>query len=144
MKYYETHIEKKAIVLRIDKDEEFVSVMKEIVKKLNIESGLFFAIGAVKSVIISFYDHQTKTYIDKQIDQDMEVLSLNGNISYIYGEDEVVVHSHIVLSDKDFGVIGGHLKKAIVSVTLETFIIPISDRIERVMNQDFNLFLWKP
>jgi len=144
MKYYETKIKKKAIISRIDKDEEVISSLEKIAKEEDIESAFFFAIGAVKNAIISYYDHQTKSYIDKEINEDVEVLSLNGNISYVYGEDKVIVHCHIVLSDRNFGLIGGHLKKAITSVTLETIIIPVEDRIERVKNEEFNLYIWKP
>ncbi len=144
MKFYETNLNKSAVILRIDKDEEVISTIKEVSKKLNIESGFFWGIGAVNQATISFYDHQIKSYIDKEINQDCEVISLVGNISYKYAENEIFVHAHISLSTKEFGIIAGHLKKAIVSVTLEVVFLSINDKIERVYDQDFNLYLWKP
>lgn len=144
MKFYETNLEKKAIVLRIDKGEEIISTIENVVNQLNIDSGFFFGIGAVNNLTISFYDNQSKSYIDKQINEDTEVITLLGNISYKYAENKPIIHAHISASTREFGVIAGHLKKAIVSVTLEVIIFTVSDKIERIYNDNFNLFLWKP
>lgn len=144
MKFYESALTGKPVIVRIDKDEEVISTLVKISSQLKLESGFFQGIGAIKKAIISFYDHQTKSYIDKEINQEMEVLSLLGNISYQYADDKPIIHSHIVLSDRNFQVIGGHLKEAIVGVTLEIVIFSLSDRVERVYNHEFNLFLWKP
>ncbi|MCS7165266.1 MAG: DNA-binding protein [Candidatus Calescibacterium sp.] len=144
MKFYESSLSGKVVIVRIDRDEEVISTLFKVSSQLRLESGFFQGIGAVKKALISFYDYQTKSYLDKEINQEMEVLSLLGNISYHYADDKPFVHAHIVLSDRNFNLIGGHLKEAIVGVTLEIVIFNVSDRIERVYNQDFNLFLWKP
>lgn len=144
MKFYETSIEKKLIIVRIDKDEEVISCLEEVIKKTKLQSAFFWAIGAFKNVLLSFYDHNSKSYIDKELNEETEVVSFMGNISYRYAEEIPVIHAHVSLSTREYGLIGGHLKKAIVAVTLETLILPITDKIERIYNQDFNLFLWKP
>ncbi|MFN3995586.1 MAG: PPC domain-containing DNA-binding protein [bacterium] len=144
MKFYETSADKKLIIVRIDRDEEFISCLEEIATKTQIQSAFFWAIGAFKNAVISFYDYNTKSYIDRELNEEFEVISLMGNISYKYAEEVPMIHAHISLSTREYGLIGGHLKKGIVSVTLETLILPVIDKIERVYNQDFNLFLWKP
>jgi len=144
MKYELTNLDKSLIVCRIDKDQEIISVLKEIVRKQNIYGGFFKGIGAVKDVVLSYYDLSSKQYIDKEFKDDYEIVSLLGNISYIYATDEVVVHAHMSISDKNFVVYGGHLKKAIVSVTCELFILTVDDKLERVFNEEIGLYLLKP
>lgn len=144
MKFYEVSMDKKAIIVRMDRDDEVISSLESLVEKLGIESGFFYGIGAVRDVVISYFDLQSKNYIDKEMKEELEVVSLVGNISYIYGESKLVIHAHISLSDREMRLFGGHLKKAFVSVTLEVVIFTISDRIERVRDNDLGLFLWKP
>lgn len=144
MKFYEANFDKKVLIIRIDRDEEIISTLESIVIQSEIEAGFFMGIGAIKNAIISFYDYNTKSYIDKEINEEMEVVSLLGNISYQYAENKPFIHAHVALSNRDFGVIGGHLKKAIVGVTIEIAVFTIVDRIERIYSPDFNLFFWKP
>ncbi|MEN3015004.1 MAG: PPC domain-containing DNA-binding protein [bacterium] len=144
MKFYESTVERKIVIVRIDQDEEVIQFLENIAMSLKIESGLFTGIGAIKQATISFYDYQSKSYIDKEIDERMEVINLTGNISYKYAEEKPFIHAHITLSDKQCNVYGGHLKRAIVGVTLEIFILPINDRIERIYDQSLGLFIWKP
>jgi predicted DNA-binding protein with PD1-like motif len=144
MKYEITTLDKSLIICRIDKDQEIISVLKEIVKNQNIYGGFFKGIGATKDVVLSYYDLSSKQYIDKEFKGEYEIVSLLGNISYIYATDEVVVHAHMAISDKNFVVYGGHLKKAIVSVTCELFILTVNDKLERVFNEEIGLYLLKP
>jgi predicted DNA-binding protein with PD1-like motif len=144
MKYEVTNLDKSLVICRIDRDQEIISVLKEIVRKQNIYGGFFKGIGAVKDVILSYYDLSSKKYIDKEFKGEYEIVSLLGNISYIYASDEVLVHAHMAISDKNFVVYGGHLKKAIVSVTCELFILTVNDKLERVFNEEIGLYLLKP
>jgi predicted DNA-binding protein with PD1-like motif len=144
MKYEVTNLDKSLVICRIDRDQEIISVLKEIVRKQNIYGGFFKGIGAVKDVILSYYDLSSKQYIDKEFKGEYEIVSLLGNISYIYATDEVLVHAHMAISDKNFVVYGGHLKKAIVSVTCELFILTLNDKLERVFNEEIGLYLLKP
>ncbi|MGC8734360.1 MAG: PPC domain-containing DNA-binding protein [bacterium] len=143
MKYELSGIEKNVIVCRLDKEDEIINSLKELVKKQNIYGGFFYGIGAVKNVILSYYDLASKQYIDKEFNGEYEIVSLLGNIGYIYASDEVVIHTHMSISDSNFNVYGGHLKKAIVSVTCELFIVTINDKLERVFDENIGLYLFK-
>jgi len=144
MKYELTTFDKSLIMCRIDKGEEIISVLKEIAKKQNIYGGFFKGIGAVEDVVLSYYDLTSKQYINKEFKGGYEIVSLLGNISYIYASDEVVVHAHMSISNKDCIVYGGHLKNAIVSITCELFILTVNDKLERVFNEEIGLYLLKP
>ena len=144
MKYELSGIEKSIIICRLDKGDEIISSLKEIVKKQNIYGGFFYGIGAVKDIVLSYYDLNSKQYIDREFNGEYEIVSLLGNISYVYASDEVIIHAHMAISDSNCVVYGGHLKKAVVSVTCELAIITVNDKLERVFNQDIGLYLLKP
>ena len=145
MKYELTNIDSRNVIIcRIDKDEEIISSLKEVIKKNNVYGGFFTGIGAVKDVVLSYYDLNSRSYIDKRFEGDYEIVSLMGNISYVYASDEIVVHSHMAISDSNCVVYGGHLKSAVVSVTCEIFIVCVVDKLERVFNQEIGLYLLKP
>ena len=47
----------------------------------------------------------------------------------------------MTLGRSDFSLVGGHLFEATVSVTLEVFVTPTSKRLERELDQRFDLNL---
>ena len=59
----------------------------------------------------------------------MEILSLLGNIST--KDDEPYLHLHIVVSNDEGEALGGHLTKAVISVTAEISIDIIDTYIGR-------------
>ncbi|HDJ96817.1 MAG TPA: DNA-binding protein, partial [Candidatus Aenigmarchaeota archaeon] len=74
-----------------------------------------------KDVELAFYDKKKKKYITKRFEGPFEITNLSGNISFM-GKN-TVPHVHVVLGRKDFKAISGHLNKATVTSTLETFIL---------------------
>jgi len=97
------------------------------------------AIGAVRESEIGYYDVQTKEYAFKTIEDDREVVSLIGNVSMKEGEH--FVHAHISLGDPNMQIVGGHLKEAIVAMTLEVVVEPYQYALSRVYNEGIGLHL---
>jgi hypothetical protein len=110
------------------------------VKKYKIKAGLVNVIGALKQVTIGYYDLNTKNYYFKTYDEDFELISCMGNISYKEGDP--IVHLHISLGKDNYEIIGGHLSQpSIISVTAEVYIYEIDKELNRTLDPQFDLSL---
>ncbi len=126
-------------ILTIDKGEEVINAITKFAKKENIKLATFSGIGAVSSATIGYYELSTKSYRGKDFSGNLEVTSLLGNIAILKGEQ--FVHSHITISDENLNVFGGHLKQAVVGVTLEVVVELIDGEIERKFSDEIGLNL---
>jgi predicted DNA-binding protein with PD1-like motif len=117
------------IVLRLNRGEEILSSITDLCKKENIKAASVNGIGATQSVEAGFYSFKKKKYCGYCFNQNMEILSLLGNIST--KDDEPYLHLHIVVSNDEGEALGGHLTKAVISVTAEIFIDIIETHIGR-------------
>jgi len=81
--------------------------LKEFAIKNNIQTASLNFIGSLEQVSLGFYDQTTRKYNKKDFFTPFEIVSGTGNISLKDGE--VFIHSHVILSDKNYQVIGGHL-----------------------------------
>ena len=139
MKSIETKVGR-VFVARIMPDEDLIDAIKELVKKHNIKAGLINVIGALKKFTIGYFDLNTKEYKFKTFEEDVELISSMGNISYKDGEP--IIHMHISVGKDDYSIIGGHLSQpSIISVTGEVYIYEIAQKLNRVNDPQFNLSL---
>lgn len=107
-----------AVIFR--KDDEVLSGLTDFAIAQHIEDGHFTAIGAVSRATLGWLDLSQKVYRAIPVDQQVEVLSLVGDIASFKGRP--VVHAHMVLGKQDGSTVGGHLWEAYVNPTLEVFL----------------------
>lgn len=129
----------KEYILKIAKDKEIVSEVISFCEKNNIESAWISAIGAVKSAEIAYFDYQDKRYQTNTFEKYLEIASLSGNLGKL--KAQTVAHLHIVLSDRNFNTIGGHLNSAVVSATCEVLISTLNQPIIRKKDEETGLNL---
>jgi predicted DNA-binding protein with PD1-like motif len=79
------------------------------------------AIGALRRATVAFYNPEAGDYEPIQIDEQVEVLSLAGDIA-LGDDDEPRLHLHAALSKRDGSAWGGHLLEAEVRPTLEAIV----------------------
>ncbi len=132
-------ISKNEYVLRIEPKEELFNSLLNFAKKEKIKSAFFYGIGATNRCILGRYNEKTKDYDWKEINEQMEICVIVGNLTF--KEGKYFLHSHAVLSDKNFKAFGGHLKEIYAFPTIELFLTKINKRIERKYNELTNLFL---
>jgi predicted DNA-binding protein with PD1-like motif len=77
----------------------------------------FAAIGAFSDVTLGYFEHERKAYKRIQLDEQVEVLSLIGDVALKDGAPQV--HAHVVVGRSDGSAHGGHLLAAHVWPTLE-------------------------
>lgn len=128
-------------ILRLDKSEEIVETLKKFCRDHDITLGFIKGIGAVNKAKIGLFDTASKKYQSVELKGDYEITSLLGNISTI--NEEIYLHLHINLGDKDYKIHGGHLNEAIISATGEILIESIDGNLDREFSEEIGLNLIK-
>lgn len=80
----------------------------------------FTAIGAFESATLGYFDIEQRRYLEIPVSEQVEVLTMAGDI--VGSGSERKVHAHVVLGRRDGGTWGGHLLHAITRPTLEIMV----------------------
>ena len=119
-------------VLVFSTGDEVLSGITNFAKQYHVKTAHFTAIGALKNATTAWYDIETQKYIHHPINEQVELVSLIGDIAMLDGEP--IVHAHFSVAFKDGRVEGGHLIKAHTNPTVELFM-----RVEPVtLNKQFD------
>ncbi|MGN6341104.1 MAG: PPC domain-containing DNA-binding protein [Flavisolibacter sp.] len=131
----------KTYAIILESGEEAMEQIKAFTSKLNLSASRFTAIGAFSDTTVGFFDFSIKDYKKNRFNQQMEVVSLVGDIS-VY-KNEYKVHAHVVLADEKGAAYGGHLIKATVHPTLEIILDESPLYLKREMDENSGLPLIK-
>ena len=110
----------KTYVLVYKKGDEFTSELETFAKKYTLASSHFTAIGAFNDAVLGFFDRQNMDYKKIPVQEQVEVLTLIGNITMHHGEYKI--HAHAVLGKADASAVGGHIFEAHIWPTLEVVV----------------------
>lgn len=108
-----------AVVL--DTGDEVVGELSKFVREHEVEAASVTAIGAFRRALLGYFQWETKRYEHIAVEQQVEVLSLLGDVAV--GDQGPTLHLHAVLGKPDGSVVGGHLLEAHVRPTLEIILI---------------------
>lgn len=97
------------------------------------------AIGALSQVQLGYFDRQKKRYIEIPIKEQVEVLSLTGNIVQKDGKPRL--HAHIVVGKADGTAHGGHFLEGRVWPTLEMIVTELPVHLRRAYDEETGLAL---
>jgi len=132
----------KQYVLVFAKGDEVLSGITDFAAKQHIVSARFTAIGALKEGTFGWFDPERKQYKLNTIRQQMELVSLIGDIATYNGIP--VVHAHCGVSISDGCVEGGHLVEAITYPTVELFMTTYQTPLEKALDKETDLKLIHP
>lgn len=133
--------ELKIFALVLDDNDEVIQSLQYFAKENNLKAGQFTGIGAFSNVTLGFFDFNKKDYLKNEVNEQVELLSLIGDITLYKNEHKV--HPHVVIGKRDGTACGGHLLKAIVHPTLELIINESPGYLQREMNEETGLPLIK-
>src|SRR5688500_1606786 len=105
----------KTFALVFDTGDEVITELTAFAKQERLGESHFTGIGAFSAVVVGYFDWQRKDYDRIPIREQVEVLSLAGDIALDRGEPKV--HAHVVLGKHDGTAHGGHLLEAHVRPT---------------------------
>ncbi|HET7035789.1 MAG TPA: PPC domain-containing DNA-binding protein [Thermomicrobiaceae bacterium] len=100
-----------------DTGDEVMDVLMTFAREHKLDASHFTAIGAFKSATLGFFDYNTKEYRKIPVNEQVEVLSLIGDITLDDGQPKI--HAHVVVGRADGTTRGGHILQATVRPTLE-------------------------
>ena len=129
------------IIARIDKDEEILTMIREIALKENIKLANINALGATNDFTVGVFKVYEKKYYSNEFKGNFEIVSLTGTINTM--NNEFYSHIHMSAGNDKGEVFGGHLNKAIVSATCEMVINIIDGKVDRTFNEEIGLNLYK-
>lgn len=127
------------IVLRVQKGEELVESIRKVAENEKIELAVVSGIGATDDACVGFLDLRQKIYTENTFMEPMEITSIIGNITTMEGKP--YIHIHANLSNSEGKVYGGHLDRALISITAEVFIQTFPASVHRKKDEETGINL---
>lgn len=129
----------RSLFLVFDRGDEVVETLRRFVREESIRGGRFAAIGALRQATVAYWNANAKVYEEIAVDEQVEVLSIIGDIAVDGGETKI--HAHVVLGRRDGSTVGGHLLNGVVYPTLEMHLVDYREPLERVRDPETELSL---
>lgn len=122
--------------------DEAYSGLYEFARQYHVTAAHFTAIGALSGARIAWFDPTRKMYRQNTLHQQIEVLSMVGDIALSNGKP--AVHTHMVVGLPDGTTRGGHVLEADVRPTLEVMVTVEPKAMRRMPDPVTDLTLIDP
>ena len=130
----------KTYVLVLDKGDEAVGSIEGFARENCIAAAQLTGIGAFSDVVLGFFDWEMKDYRRIPLNEQVEVVSLLGDIA-LGPNGKPALHPHVVVSRVDGIAMGGHLLEAHVRPTLEVVLTESPRHLHKRKDSDSGLAL---
>lgn len=137
MKYQQVHDDPQTYVLVLSTGDEVSEQVLSFASRQRPASASFTAIGAFERCTLGYFDWQSKKYIENRIDEQVEVLSLVGNLTWDGNQPKL--HAHVVVGLRDASARGGHLLKGVVRPTLEITLVESPEHLQRFYDREAHI-----
>lgn len=125
--------------LIFDKDDEVIAELSAFARAQQVTAAHFTAIGAFSQATLGFFDRARRDYRKIPMTEQVEVLSLLGDIALDGGEPKV--HAHVVVGKSDGTAHGGHLLEGRVWPTLELILTESVQHLRKKTDRETGLAL---
>jgi len=112
-----TQAPSESFVLIFETGEEAMAGLLAFAEEHKLTAAHFTGIGAFSKVLLGYFDWEAKDYFLNWIDEQVEVVSLIGDIALENGKPKI--HAHAVVGKRSGAADGGHLMEGHVRPTLE-------------------------
>ena len=127
-------------VLIFDTGDELASGLKRFATEQKLAGSSFKAIGALSSAKLGWFNWETKKYqIAVALDEQIELLSMIGDIALKDGQPQV--HAHVVVGKSDGTAHGGHLQEAHVRPTCEVVLTESPRHLQKQIDPESGIAL---
>jgi predicted DNA-binding protein with PD1-like motif len=107
----------RTVVLVFEHGDRVMETLTAWCAQQQVNAAHFTAIGAFASVRLAWFDWAAKEYREIPVDEQVEVISLAGDVAR--HDDAPAVHAHVVVGRRDGTTRGGHFVEGVVRPTLE-------------------------
>jgi predicted DNA-binding protein with PD1-like motif len=132
----------RTFVVVMSTGDEAVRAITAFAAERHLGGSHFTAIGAFSRAVVAYFDWSTKQYRHIAIDEQVEVLSLIGDVTI--GDAGPKAHAHAVLGKADASAHGGHLVEGWVRPTLEIVVTELPRHLHRTFDPQSGLALIDP
>ncbi len=129
----------KTYALVMDSGDKVMENLKRFAEEHHLHACHFNAIGAFQKATVGYFDFDIKDYRKIDIDEQVEVLNIAGDISRYKGE--IQLHAHVVVAKKDGTAHGGHLMEGVAHPTLEVILTELPSYLRRQYDENTGLSL---
>jgi predicted DNA-binding protein with PD1-like motif len=129
-------------VVVCEKGDDPVREVTEAVRSAGIRAAQVTAVGALRAATLGYFDRETKQYLPIEVEEQVEVLSIVGDIAVKDGEP--VLHAHAVLGRRTGETVGGHLQGGAVWPTLEVVVSEVGPELAKEVDPETGLALIVP
>jgi predicted DNA-binding protein with PD1-like motif len=109
--------------------DDVMTELQRFVEEQNVMAAFFNGLGGFQRATVGFYNLANKAYEPIEVDQQVELLSLIGNVAIYDGKPKL--HIHVGLGYRDGHAVGGHLLQATVRPTLEIVFDELAGNLHR-------------
>jgi len=124
-------------VLRLESGDDILQSVRQFASAKRLSAGLLEGIGSLSKVKLGHYDFKTRKYSYETFKDDLEILSLSGNIATM--NREPLSHVHVTLGRRDFSVIGGHMDEGSSANMVEIGVWKLPGRLVKAKDDQIGL-----
>ena len=132
----------RTFALVFERGDDMMSNLQRFAAEQGLTASRFTAIGAFERATLGYFDWERKDYEHIPVEEQVEVLTLTGDVALEGTKPKV--HAHVVLGRRDGSTVGGHLLEARVRPTLEVLLVDAPSHLCRVHDPVSGLALIRP
>ncbi len=129
----------RSYALVFDIEDDVLAAFQRFCERQTVHGAFFYGIGGYRRATLGYYDMEKKQYDPIPVEEQVEVVSIVGNVTNFEGKPRI--HAHCVVSYRDGHTIGGHLLSAIVRPTLEVMLEETSIPLQRTARPEIGIAL---
>ena len=125
------------LAVRLDPGEEICASLLALAEREDIRLAEVAGLGAANDFTVGVYDTAARKYESNHFSGPFEIVSLTGTLTRQDGKP--YLHLHMSAADISGRCTGGHLSRAIISVTGEIVLRLIPGTVDRHFNAEIGL-----
>jgi predicted DNA-binding protein with PD1-like motif len=134
--------DRRVLVVVCDQGEEALGAVTSAVREHGIRAAQVTAVGGFRGGELGYFDGNAREYAHIPVEEQVEVLSLLGDVAEQDGQPQP--HLHAVLGRRDGSTVGGHLLRGEVWPTLEVIVTEVAPELAKRFDPQTRLSLISP
>jgi predicted DNA-binding protein with PD1-like motif len=112
--------------------DEAAAGLLDFARRHDVEAARLSGVGGFSRVKLGYFDCEKKAYVPIDVSEQVEVVSLIGNLTMYDGAPRL--HAHVMVTRSDGTARGGHLLQGRVRPTLEITVEELPIRVSRSLD----------
>jgi predicted DNA-binding protein with PD1-like motif len=129
----------RTFALVFETGDEVASELERFAREQSLSAARVSGIGALRDVTLGYFNWETKEYDENRFDEQVEIVSLLGDVATKDGEP--ALHAHLAVGRADGTALGGHLVEAHVRPTLELVVVESPAHLRKRFDPETGLAL---